>query len=158
MRLRAYLLLILLASSLFAGGCYTVLKHPEGAVLVDEYENRKNCSDCHQASWFYHQDPYWYGANYYGTYYPYDWYDYYSRPWWYDDYWYYSGSGAPVEREGRHMWTPPSLRPPDNISTPPALKVPEGKQSEGTSGKQTPSEGATQKEKKTEKKRHLWDK
>jgi len=167
MRLRICLLLLLLASVLFAGGCYTVLKHPEGAVLVDEYQNRKNCSDCHQASWFYHEDPYWYDANYYGTYYPYGWYDYYSRPWWYDDYWYYgggpgggSGESGTVETGKRHLWTTPSLTAPDNISIPTGTKMQGGTQSGSTSGSQKPTQGATQKEeeKKTEKKRHLWDK
>jgi hypothetical protein len=163
MRLKICLLLVLLVSALFLGGCYTVLKHPEGAVLVDEYSNRRDCGDCHQASWFYHQDPYWYGANYYGTYYPYGWYDYYSRPWWYNDYWFYwphEGSGGTVESGGRHMWSSPptTLRPPDNISLPPAMKVPEGKRQSGTSEKQTPPESTGQKQKSTEKKRHLWDK
>jgi len=168
MRLRICLLLLLLASALFAGGCYTVLVHPEGAVLVDEYQNRKSCSDCHQASWFYHEDPYWYDANYYGTYYPYGWYDYYSRPWWYNDYWFYGGGGygggsGTVETGKRHLWTTPSLTAPDNISISPKGKAQEGTQSGSSSGSsQKPAQGKTQKqeEKKSEpeKKRHLWDK
>ncbi len=164
MKLRICLLLLLLASALFVGGCYTVLVHPEGAVLVDEYQNRKSCSDCHQASWFYHEDPYWYGGDYYGTYYPYGWYDYYSRPWWYNDYWYYDGGhgegSGNVETGKRHMWTAPSLTPPDNISIQPRTKVQEGAQPGSTSGSQKPTQGTQQKEeeKKPEKKRHLWDK
>lgn len=163
MRLRICLLLLLLSSMVFVSGCYTVLKHPEGAMLVDEYQNRKSCGDCHDATWFYHQDPYWYGANYYGTYYPYGWYDYYSRPWWYDDYWYYGGygeGGRNVETGGRHMWSTPTLRPPDNISMPPAMKVPQGTPPSAPSGKQAPTQSTKprEEEKKPEKKRHLWDK
>ncbi len=157
MRLKFCLVFIVLLVALSAGGCYTVLKHPEGAVMADEYQQRRSCGDCHQASWFYHQDPYWYGGYYYGTYHPYSWYDYYGRPWWYDDYWYYSGrEGEPVERGTRHMWSPPSLRPPEQINIPPALKVPESKQ-QGSSTQQTPPEDSKKKEQEEKKKRHLWD-
>jgi hypothetical protein len=158
MSVRLCVLWIVLLSIVFVGGCYTVLKHPEGVALYDDYSERRSCSDCHQASWFYHQDPYWYGAYYYGTYYPYDWYYYYGRPWWYDNYWfYYDSPSEPVETGQRHMWSPPSLRPPEQISIPPALKVPDTKQTEGSSGKQTPSEDKKPKEKDQDK-RHLWGK
>jgi hypothetical protein len=110
--------------------------------------------DCHQESWFYHYDPYWYG-----TYYPYDWWGYYGRPWWYDDYWYYSGPGEfePVERGGRHMWSVPSLRPPDNLSIRPGLR-PSPPKAEDSSKKKAPAKEPSEKKKEPEKKRHMWNK
>jgi hypothetical protein len=155
MSARICLVVAVLFVAVVAGGCYTVLKHPEGVAMMDEGYQRKSCMDCHQESWFYHYDPYWYG-----TYYPNDWWGYYGRPWWYDDYWYYSGAGEyePVERGRRHMWTVPSLRPPDNLGIRPGLKPP--KSTGESSGKKAPPKKSEDKKKKDskKKKRHMWSK
>ncbi|UCF77753.1 MAG: hypothetical protein JSW03_06470 [Candidatus Eiseniibacteriota bacterium] len=154
---RASLVMAAVILALVAGGCYTVLKHPEGVTLMDESYQRKSCMDCHQEAWFYHYDPYWYG-----TYYPNDWWGYYGRPWWYDDYWYYYGTGEyePVERGRRHMWTVPSLRPPDNLGIQPGFKPPAPGSGEDTSKKKAPAKEPedSKKEESKKKKRHMWTK
>jgi hypothetical protein len=103
-------LLLLLSGGSLAAGCYTVLRHPEPDDLVaQETGTRKACEDCHVDSRFYHDafDPWFYG---FGGYWAYqDWSDYYYRPWWYQDYWYYGPdphdqAGVPVETRGQHMW------------------------------------------------------
>lgn len=102
--------ILLLVGGTFAAGCYTVLRHPEPQVLVAEDSGaRKACADCHVDSEFYHDafDPGFYG---FGGYWEYPTYsDYYFRPWWYRDYWYYTPEphtvvGTPVETRGQHMW------------------------------------------------------
>ncbi len=108
-RLSLLLILLLVGGSL-AAGCYTVLRHPEAEDLVaSETGSRKACADCHVGSGFYHDafDPWFYG---FGGYWDFPGYgDYYFRPWWYRDFWYYDSdphavSGTPVETGGRHMW------------------------------------------------------
>ena len=157
MNAKLYLFVTFLALALVGSGCYTVLKHPEGVAMVDENQNRKSCMDCHQETWLYHYDPYWYGS-----YYPGDWRYYYGRPWWYDDYWYYTppGETEPVERGGRHMWTEPGLRAPDNLGITPSLQGQEGKSQQESSGTKAPPESSkdTQKKQEKETKRHMWTK
>jgi len=154
---RTWAILGLLLLVLFLPGCFTVLKHPEGVTLVDEYQNRKSCMDCHQETWLYHYDPYWYGS-----YYPGDWRYYYGRPWWYDDYWYYTppGQSEPVERGGRHMWTQPGLSVPQLPGGGPALMGQENKSKQQSSGTQPAPESKKETQKKEEKdtKRHMWTK
>jgi len=154
---RACVVVSLLLLALVTPGCYTALKHPEGVTLVDEYQNRKDCMDCHQETWLYHYDPYRYGS-----YYPGDWRYYYGRPWWYDDYWYYTppGQTEPVERDGRHMWTEPGLRAPVNPGVVPSLMGQESKSQQQSSTKKTPPESSkdTQKKEEKEKERHMWTK
>lgn len=137
-------------------GCYTMLSHPESMALVDENQNRKSCMDCHEESWLYHYDPYWYGSSYQG-----DWRYYYGRPWWYDDYWYYypPGETAPVESGGRHMWNTPGLRAPETLGVNPTPKGQGTNTQQGSTGTKTPPENSSEKkteEKKTE--RHMWTK
>ncbi|MCX5800399.1 MAG: hypothetical protein NTX17_03325 [Candidatus Eisenbacteria bacterium] len=157
MSTRAYFVVSLLLLALVASGCYTVLKHPEGVALVDESQNRKNCMDCHQETWLYHYDPYWYGS-----YYPGDWRYYYGRPWWYDDYWYYTPSGEtqPVEKGGRHMWSQPGLTAPANPGVTPSVREKTTPSQQESSGKDASSDASKDTKKKEEKetKRHMWTK
>ena len=93
--------------SLLTAGCYTVLRHPRPANLVDEESGtRRECYDCHAGADAYHfQDPF--SVSYYNYYSPL-WYPYYARPWWYADFWYYKNPGDPqpdAETGGRHGWT-----------------------------------------------------
>ncbi len=108
-RLSLLLILLLVGGSL-ATGCYTVLRHPEAEdLVVSETGSRKACANCHVGSGFYHDafDPWSYG---FGGYWDFPGYgDYYFRPWWYRDFWYYDSDphavpGTPVETGGRHMW------------------------------------------------------
>lgn len=157
MSAKAYVIVSLLILILAIPGCFTVLKHPEGVTMVDEYQNRKDCMDCHQETWLYHYDPYWYGS-----YYPGDWRYYYGRPWWYEDYWYYTppGGSEPVERGGRHMWTGPGLTAPQTPGIAPSLMGQENKSQQQSTGTQTAPEKKQETQKKEEKetKRHMWTK
>jgi len=156
MNARIWVIFGLLLLLFITPGCYTMLQHPEGVSLVGEDQTRMSCMDCHQESWLYHSDPYWYGS-----YYPGDWRYYYGRPWWYEDYWYYypPGETAPVESGGRHMWTNPGLRAPENLGISPAPKGQGTTTQEGSTGK-TPPETSKETKKTEEKKteRHMWTK
>jgi hypothetical protein len=90
--------LSLVVAATLASGCYTVLRHPGSQMLLsddsDDHGSRRACADCHQDSRFYHDafDPSYYGFGAYAV----DplWSDYYYRPWWYEDYWYYPAPPA----------------------------------------------------------------
>lgn len=149
-------MLILVGGSL-ATGCYTVLRHPEADDLVaEESSGRRACADCHVDSDFYHDafDPWFYG---YGGYWAYqDWSDYYFRPWWYRDFWYYDthpdvGPGVPVETRGQHMWgsggrrtlTPGS--PPNIHGSGPGTSAPGGSSPSGGSAAKPPPSNENEK-------------
>jgi hypothetical protein len=105
-------MIAILVGATLASGCYTVLRHPNPQGLVaEETGARKACEDCHQDSRFYHDafDPHHYG---FGDYWAHArWSDYYYRPWWYADYWYYGQDGASeVETGGQHLWGDPGRR------------------------------------------------
>jgi hypothetical protein len=114
----------LLALVPFATGCYTVIRHPQSEQLVrDDGVSRKACVDCHQDSPFYHDafGPYHYGFGSLplgGR-----WYDYYDRPWWFRDHWYYDDghAGPPVETGTRHMWDTEGRRGLETRSAPPVI-------------------------------------
>ena len=157
MSARVFLVVSLLLLAFVTQGCFTVLKHPEGVTMADEYQNSKSCTDCHQETWLYHYDRYWYGS-----YYPGDWGYYYGTPWWYDDYWYYPAAGQtePVESGGRHMWSQPGLSAPLTPGVSPSLMGQESKSQQQSSGTQSPPENKkdTQKKEEKETKRHMWTK
>ena len=105
-RLSLIALLLVVAATL-ASGCYTVIRHPSAqTLLADDHGSRRACADCHQDSRFYHDafDPGHYGFGSYAV--DPGWSDYYYRPWWYADYWYYPVPGAsqPVETSQPHVW------------------------------------------------------
>lgn len=136
-------LLTLLVAIPLAAGCYTVLRHPDsGDLVAEESGSRRACADCHGDSPFYRDafDPHVYG---YGGYWVYPgWSEYYYRPWWYSDYWYYSdsGTGEPVETRGRHMWDSGGRREL-GTSVPPVYPGLTGQPAGGASGS-APSEGS----------------
>ncbi|HVP36388.1 MAG TPA: hypothetical protein VMT04_05280 [Terriglobales bacterium] len=122
---------ILIITSIFAAGCYTVLSHP--GVQGEEQQTyngtyyREHCTDCHAD---YHQYPYGYyygySPDYYWNYPNYG--HYYNYPWWWD--WYYGqpsggeGTSVPSERiEKRRRLEPPYV-PGGEAINPPALTVP----------------------------------
>lgn len=118
------LLLTLFTVSLFFGGCYTVLIHPETEEGYTSRDYQDACVDCHSD---YNEYPYGY---FYGEYYPDYWWStpryghYYAYPWWWDYYWspsegYYAeddndsddfvprtSSGAKVSRRGGSLIPP----------------------------------------------------
>lgn len=133
---RALALVLSVAGLTAMAGCYTVLKHPRTAEVVDGGEMARDCYSCHgpagPASPF---DPlYTPGFDYY----PDAWYGFYAYPWWWRDYWHddiYGHGGSPggvagtEDDERRHLWgrggsySPPSL-PPVYIGPPVAAPGP----------------------------------
>jgi len=132
------LAIVLTLAVTFASGCYTVIRHPDHQGLVAEDTGaRKACEDCHQDSRFYHDafDPGHYAfGNYFAA--P-AWNDYYYRPWWFQDYWYYGhgDNATPVETNGQHMWSDPGRR---TVGTPAPTPVITG----GTTSSGTPTSGS----------------
>jgi len=106
-------LLLAVALLLLSAGCYTVLRHPTGAHVVQEGSYYKSCADCHADAAYYHpySHPYYrYGRSHYG------WSGYYGSPWWYNDYWWWDDNyhghdhdqdyDPPNVEEGqRHLWS-----------------------------------------------------
>jgi len=144
-----------LLTSLLTAGCYTVLKHPPSADLVDEERGtRRECYDCHDGADAYHfQDPF---SLYYYDYYSPLWYPYYARPWWYSDFWYYSAPGETrdVETGGRHGWTRPTPTG-RNPEAPPAVGTVPPVPSTGSAPPEKQPESDKPKEKEKEG-RHQW--
>jgi hypothetical protein len=126
----AILVVLAVALGSALAGCYTVLKHPPTAEVLDGGEARRDCFDCHGAGGPAHAyDPmFTYGFDYLDD----DWYPWYAYPWWYRDYWYWdryehghdggsggnSGGGSVAgddDPSRRHLWgrgtvwSPPSM-------------------------------------------------
>jgi hypothetical protein len=148
-----------LFASLFSAGCYTVLKHPNSADLVDESNGaRRECYDCHAGADAYHfEDPFFVPSY---RYYPSSWYDYYARPWWYSDFWYenHPGESPSVDTEGRHLWTRPTPGAPANGDLPPVIgPAPQVSSSGGAPPKTEQTDGAKGKDnEKSQDDRHQW--
>jgi hypothetical protein len=145
---RALTLVLAFAGLSVLAGCYTVLKHPRTAEVVDGGEMARDCYSCHgpagPASPF---DPlYTPGFDYY----PDAWYGYYAYPWWWRDYWHddiygHGGSGggiADIDDDGRrYLWgrggsySPPSLPP---VYSAPGLAAPGAGPGAGSGGGSAP--------------------
>ncbi|MFN0150720.1 MAG: hypothetical protein ACKVU1_08440 [bacterium] len=127
----------------FATGCYTVMRHPDAQSIVAEDTGvRKACESCHQDSRFYHDafDPGHYAFGSYAA--TPAWNDYYHRPWWLQDYWYYGqgnsvtpGAPAAVETGGQHIWTDPGRRAIGTAAPTPVITG-------GATGGGTPTSGS----------------
>jgi hypothetical protein len=94
-------LIAVLATSLAAPACYTLLKHPKIETAVYDDTQDARCSSCHndEEIWGYIHP-----ASH--AVYPLegDWDYYYVYPWWWDSYWYFSPSGpSTVPLPSRHL-------------------------------------------------------
>ena len=153
---RIHPVLILLVLALFAaGGCYTVLHHPQAYESTDGHYADKACADCHADADLYHYTE-GYGGSWYYTYPP-SWAYYYQSPWWYGDYWYYEpshdGPAAPTE-SGRHLWNRGGASAPEFLpGQGEQIKVPSNTIKPGETTGNSDEKPA---KKKKPKKRSLW--
>jgi hypothetical protein len=139
-RIRTLALIVGVAAYSTLAGCYTVLKHPATAEVVDGGEARRDCYSCHGpgGNALAYDPLYTPGFDYY----PDSWYGFYAYPWWYREFWHDDiydhgsnvGSGGgpglwdddPARRRlwgrGSEEYMPPQL--PPIIATPPVQAAP----------------------------------